>query len=364
MKSRKIFRNDKNRNIKIIEQSEGADMRGKDIRSEASRKFDLICLGRLGVDLNCNQHNCPMSEVESFSPTVGGSPANIAIGAAKLGASVGFLGRISDDQFGDFILKKLAEYGVDADQVVRDKSGAKNGLAVTEILTPTKSGSVLYRDQVADLNLTYEDISEEYIAQSKILLVSGTALARSPSREAAFLAAHYAHKHKVKLAIDIDHRAYTWTCPKESALYYQMFCCQADIIIGNSSEFDVMCLYYMPDRESDETLAKSLLQDGASLVMMKYGEKGSVAYEADGTVTKCGIFPADLKKTFGSGDAFAAGLLTGIAQGKSLQESMTDGSAAASIVVSSYSCSAASPTRKELDEYIRTHPMTAFGGRA
>lgn len=339
-------------------------MNDKTFLKKTSRKFDLICLGRLGVDLNCNQHNCPMSEVESFSPTVGGSPANIAIGAAKLGASVGFIGRISDDQFGDFIMKKLRQFGVNTDNVVRDTTGAKNGLAVTEIISPKKSGSVLYRDQVADLNLTYSDISEEYIAQSKILLVSGTALARSPSREAAFLAAYYAQKNGVKVALDIDHRAYTWSCPEESAIYYQMFCKQCDIIIGNDGEFDAMSLYYMPNRESDRALAQGLLRDGASLVIMKYGEAGSVAYETDGAVTKCGIFPAELKKTFGSGDAFAAGLLTGIAKRKALFDSMADGSAAASIVVSSYNCSEASPTREELDAYMRSHTMTEFSGRA
>ena len=79
-----------------------------------NRKFDLVCLGRLGIDLNCNQYNRPMCEVDSFSPTVGGSPANIAIGAAKLGASVGFVGRVSNDQLGSFILKKLPSWPTSA----------------------------------------------------------------------------------------------------------------------------------------------------------------------------------------------------------------------------------------------------------
>lgn len=107
-------------------------------------------------------------------------------------------------------MKKLDAFGVNIDNVIRDTDGARNCLAITEILSPAKSGSVLYRDQVADLNLTYSDISESYLAQSKLLLVSGTALSRSPSREAAFLAAYYARKHNVAVALDIDHRPYTW----------------------------------------------------------------------------------------------------------------------------------------------------------
>lgn len=316
------------------------------------RNFDIICLGRLGVDLNCNDHNCELYDVTSFSPTVGGSPANIAIGAAKLGAKVGFIGRVSDDKFGTFVLKKLAEFSVDTQGVHRDDRGAKNCLAITEIISPKKSGSILYRDNVADLNLTYKDIDENYISQTKVLLVSGTALAASPSREAVFLAAYYAKAHGVFVALDLDYRAYTWTCPEESSLYYRMFCEKCDCVIGNEDEIKVLEQLWYKDAAFDgDTSAKRLLAAGAKLVIIKYGEDGSVAYTQDGQRERCGIYPADLKKTFGSGDAYAAGLLTGLTHGKSLFDSMADGSAAASIVVSRYSCSEASPYAKELEEY-------------
>lgn len=324
------------------------------------KKYDVICLGRLGIDLNCDDHNCELHEVKSFSPTVGGSPANIAIGAAKLGAKVGFIGRVSDDKFGTFIEQTLEAYGVDRSGVKRDKAGAKNCLAITEIIAPKKSGSILYRDNVADLNLTYGDISEEYIRSSKVLLVSGTALAKSPSREAAFLAAYYAKKNGVKVALDLDYRPYTWSCREESALYYIMFCEKCDIVIGTADEFAVIQELWVQEadgREADEATARDLLRKGVDLVIVKYGEDGSVAYTASGEKISCGIYPADLKKTFGAGDAFAAGVLYSMTHGKNVYDAMCVGAAAASIIVSRYSCSDSSPTAEELKGFMESHTM-------
>ena len=323
----------------------------------SDRPLDLICLGRLGIDLNCNDHNCELHHVKSFSPTVGGSPANIAIGAARLGIKVGFIGRVSNDKFGTFILETLALDHVDTTCVVRDMDGAKNCLAVTEIITPQNSGSILYRDNVADLNLTYADVKEEYIAKAKVLLVSGTALARSPSREAALLAAYYARKNNVKVALDLDYRPYTWRCPEESSLYYRMFCEKSDMIIGTKEEFAVLQhLWSEGEEPGDEKMVRRLMADGAEVVIVKDGSRGSVAWTESGA-ERCGIYPADLKKTFGAGDAFAAGLLAGLTNGKTLKDSMMQGAAAASIVISRYSCSASSPYTDELESFMEANQM-------
>ncbi len=317
-----------------------------------NKELDIICLGRLGIDLNCNDYNCELHEVKSFSPTVGGSPANIAIGSAKLNAKVGFVGRTSNDKFGTFILNTLAKYKVDCGGVKRDEL-AKNCLAITEIISPEKSGSILYRENVADLNLSYEDIDESYISKAKILLVSGTALAKSPSREAAFLAAYYARKNGVKVALDLDYRPYTWNNVYESSLYYTMFCEKSDIIIGTDEEIEVMRDFWKLEASDDEKTAQKLLDNGAELVIIKFGAKGSKAWTKTSKTT-CGIYPADLKKTFGSGDGFASGLLSSLTQGLDLQEALWRGAAAASIVISRYSCSESSPTVEELNEFMQS----------
>jgi 5-dehydro-2-deoxygluconokinase len=317
--------------------------------------IDLVCIGRLGVDLNCDDVNCSLKDVRSFHPTVGGSPANIAIGSKKLGIKVGVISRISNDSIGDYVISELENYGVDISQVVRDDKGAKNCLAITEIKAPNQCGGILYRDNVADLNLSYEDISEEYIKNAKAILVSGTALAASPSREAVLLAIAYAKKHDTTVIIDIDYRAYTWRSIEESSLYYSIVCDACDIIIGTREEFDVVEYIYDKENEDDKLSAKRWLDRKTKLVVVKRGEDGSTSWTNEGDEISHPIYPADLKKTFGAGDAYASGFISTLIKGGDIYTAMKHGSAAASIVVSGYDCSKTSPTEEELAEYIKNH---------
>lgn len=103
-----------------------------------NRPFDVIALGRVGVDMYANDVNCPMEEIRSFSPYIGGSPANIAMGTAKLGLKTGFIGRIAPDGFGRFIISKFQKAGIDTAGLVYDNSGANTQIAVSEILSPER----------------------------------------------------------------------------------------------------------------------------------------------------------------------------------------------------------------------------------
>src|SRR5690625_1774727 len=136
-----------------------------------------------------------MEDTTSFTKYVGGSPANITIGASRLGLKAGFIGKVSDDQMGRFITRYLEENTIDTSSVAVDNTGAMTGLAFTEIKSPEDCSILMYRDNVADLKLDTTNVSEAYIKKSKTLLISGTALAASPSREAVFLALDYARKH-------------------------------------------------------------------------------------------------------------------------------------------------------------------------
>lgn len=170
------------------------------------KRFDLIAVGRACIDLNATEYNRPMEETMTFSKYVGGSPANIAIGSSKLGLKTGFIGKVSDDQHGRFIQSYMEKVGVDTSQMVKDTEGHKSGLTFTEIKSPKECSILMYRTDVADLNLRPEDVSEGYIAQAKILLISGTALAKSPSREAVFQAVDYAKRQNVPIAFELDYR--------------------------------------------------------------------------------------------------------------------------------------------------------------
>lgn len=326
------------------------------IEFQTDRDLDLIGIGRACIDLNANEINRPMEETVSFTKYVGGSPANITIAAARLGLSTGFIGRVANDQFGRYIVKYMADQGVDISGMVTDHSGSVTGLSFTEIKSPTECSILMYRDNVADLKLQVADVREEYIKRTKALLISGTALAKNPSREAVFRAIELAKLHGVAIIFDIDYRPYSWGSADEVAVYCQLVAERSDIIFGGREEFDLLEPYNRNAGETNDLFtAKLWLSRGAKLVVVKHGSQGSIAFTANGLNVRAGVFPARMVKTFGAGDSFAGAFIYGMMKGLSVERCLELGSASASIVVSSHSCSEAMPRLESIEDVIAQH---------
>lgn len=315
----------------------------------ANKPFDLIALGRACIDLNATEYNRPMEETMTFSKYVGGSPANIAIGAAKLGLNAGFIGKLSDDQHGRFIRSYMEKVGVDTSEMVIDTEGHKTGLTFTEIKSPEECSILMYRDDVADLYLRPEEVSESYIAQAKVLLISGTALAISPSREAVFQAVAYAKKLEVPIVFELDYRPYTWTSDDETSVYYKWAAEQADVVIGTREEYDIL---EHTDSGNDKATAHSFLSKRAQLVIIKHGVEGSYAYTGSGEVCFAGVYKTNVLKTFGAGDSYASAFIYALLQEKPIETALRYGSASASIVVSKHSSSEAMPSLSEIEALV------------
>lgn len=313
------------------------------------KSFDLIAIGRACIDLNAVEYNRPMEETLTFTKYVGGSPANIAIGVSRLGLKAGFIGKIADDQHGRFIKKYMSDAGIDTSGLIVDQEGHKTGLAFTEIKSPEECSILMYRDQVADLYLKPEEVDESYIKQSQILLVSGTALAQSPSREAVLKAIHLAKKHGVKVVFELDYRPYTWKSKEEIALYYSLVAEESDIVIGTRDEYDVM-----ENREggTNEETTRYLFRHKAELVIIKHGVEGSYAYTKTGDVFRAHAYKTKVLKTFGAGDSYASAFLFALVKGKDIETALKYGSASASIVISKHSSSEALPQVQEIEALI------------
>lgn len=175
------------------------------ISFDRSKEFDTVLLGRVAIDFNpayneqVKEEFKPLKNVHMFEKFVGGSPANISVGITKHGMKAGFIGKVSDDQFGEYVIDYFNEQGIDTSQISKAQHGEKLGLTFTEMLSPKESSILMYRNQAADLQLSVEDIDEDYLKRSKALLISGTALAESPSREAVLKAVMLAKKTTSKL---------------------------------------------------------------------------------------------------------------------------------------------------------------------
>ena len=166
------------------------------------RKLDCIPVGRLAIDLNTPTMRESFAESPSVNRYVGGSPANTAVGLAKLGCRTGFIGKISSDSLGDFALNYVKNLGIDTACIFRAEKEVPIGLAFTENLNG-KTNLMMYRNEkVADLLLEPAEIKEDYIASSRSIIISGTALSASPSRDACFKALEYAKKHDLLIVFD------------------------------------------------------------------------------------------------------------------------------------------------------------------
>ncbi|MFD2307861.1 5-dehydro-2-deoxygluconokinase [Enterococcus termitis] len=314
-----------------------------------AKRFDIIALGRACIDLNAVEYNRPMEETITFKKYVGGSPANIAIGSARLGAKVGFIGKISNDQHGRFIENFMADVGIDTSQMIVDQHEHKSGLAFTEIKSPEECSILMYRDQVADLYLKPEEVDEQYLKQTDLLLISGTALAQSPSREAVLKAISYARKNQIKVAFELDYRPYTWQTPEEVSIYYSIIAEHADIVIGTRDEYDEM---EGKSGGTNQETTNYLFQHRPELIVIKHGVKGSYAYTKDGAIYQAGSYKTKVLKTFGAGDSYAAAFLYALSNGKDIETALKYGSASAAIVVSKHSSSEAMPTVQEIEQLI------------
>ncbi|WP_308582791.1 5-dehydro-2-deoxygluconokinase [uncultured Parolsenella sp.] len=327
------------------------------IELDQTRPLDIVLLGRIAIDFNpaysdsVKEEFKPLKDVHYFEKYVGGSPANITVGVTHHGLKAGFIGKVSDDQFGDFVTEYFNAQGIDTSHVTRCTNGEKIGLTFTEMLSPSESHILMYRNCIADLQLSVDDIDPDYIASAKMLLVSGTALAESPSREAAIKAALVARQVGTPVVFDIDYRAYNWKSADEISIYYSYVANLADIIMGGREEFDLTEALIRPGM-TDEQSAAYWQQRNAKIVVIKHGMEGSTACCDDGEKFSIKPFPVTARKGFGGGDGYGSGFLYGLFQGWDIQDCLEFGSAEASMMVRANNCSDALPGPDEVRAFI------------
>ncbi len=330
----------------------------KYIEFDESRPIDLVLLGRVAIDFNpayndqVKEEFKPLKKVHMFEMFLGGSPANITVGVTRHGLKAGFIGKVSDDQFGEYVVDYFNNIGVDTSHITKCKNGEKLGLTFTEMLSPSESSILMYRNCIADLQLHVDDIDEDYIKNAKAILISGTSLAQSPSREAAMKAVLLAKRNNTRIIFDIDYRAYNWENDDTISIYYSAVAKEADIIMGSREEFNLTEKLIKPGMTDEESAA--LWQSyHAKIVVIKHGMKGSTAYTCDGQKFSIKPFPVEARKGFGGGDGYGSGFLYGLYSGWEIIDCLEFGSAEASMMVRSNNCSDSLPGPDEVRAFIK-----------
>lgn len=323
----------------------------KDLHFPEQRDLDVVPVGRVAIDFNPTEYFRSLVECELFKKYIGGSPANTAIGLARLGERVGFIGKVSNDRFGDYAIHVFQNEGIDTSCLTKVAGNEKLGLAFTEVISEQENGLLMYREGAADLALSMEDISQKYIEKARAVVISGTALTASPSREACIKIMRLVKRTGGVLIFDIDFRPYGWNSRKEAGAYFSIVASESDIIMGSREEFDLTESFMGADG-SDTDSARLWHSKNAKLLIIKHGKQGSNAFSASGENYRVRPFPVKFMKSTGGGDAYSSALLHGLLRGWALKDCLEFGSASASMLVGSHSCSADMPTEDAIKEFI------------
>ena len=319
--------------------------------NDRRRRFDLVCMGRAAVDLYGEQIGGRLEDMQSFAKYLGGSPANTAVGASRLGLQVAMLTRVGDEHLGRFVRETLDAEGVDTSHVRTDPARL-TALVFLGIRDRDTFPLVFYREQCADMGLVADDVDPAFIASARALLISGTHLSQPPTFEACLKAMQAARAAGTRVVLDIDYRPVLWgltapglgerrfvASPQVSA-QLQRVLSLCDLIVGTEEE-----IHIAGGSDDSRVALAAIRQHSPALIVMKRGPTGCVAYAADidGGVAGPG-FAVEVFNVLGAGDAFMAGLLRGWVRGAPLAEALRYANACGALVVSRNGCAPAMPS--------------------
>ena len=307
--------------------------------------FDVLTIGRVGIDLYPLQSNVSLDKVEAFKKGIGGSPTNVAIAAARHGLRAAVITRTGIDPFGQFIKDELTRLGV-SDEFVFGVKGLNTPVVFAEIFPPDSFPLYYYREPIApDLIIEPQELDLEAIKRAKIYWSTLTGLSEEPSRSAHH-AAWNARAAGALTVLDLDYRPTLWESPDAASAQISKALEKVSIVIGNLEECKLATSESDPDR-----VANALLSKGADIAVVKMGPKGVLAKSHNETVIKL-PHPIKVLNGLGAGDSFGGAFCYGLLEGWNLDRVITFANMAGAINASRSDCSTAMPTTQEVESAL------------
>ncbi|GAB3386783.1 5-dehydro-2-deoxygluconokinase [Amycolatopsis echigonensis] len=303
--------------------------------------FDLVTMGRIGVDIYPEQTGVGLEDVTSFGKYLGGSATNVAVAAARYGRRSAVITKTGDDPFGRYLHRALGEFGVD-DRFVGTSAHLPTPVTFCEIFPPDDFPLYFYRfPKAPDLDLFPEELDLDAIRAAKVFWVTVTGLSQEPSRSAT-LAALEARGREGITVLDLDYRPMFWESREQAREWVGKALDHVTVAVGNLDECDTA----VASREPREA-AKALRDRGISLAVVKQGPKGVLAVDDSGEVEVPPV-PVDVVNGLGAGDAFGGALVHGLLSGWDTERVMRFANAAGAHVAGELSCSDAMPTEAQV----------------
>ena len=310
------------------------------------REFDLLTMGRSSIDLYANEVGAPFIEIKSFAAYVGGCPTNIAVSARRLGLRTALLNAVGEDLVGDFVKNFLDREGVETRYGVR-KRGRRTSAFLLGIEPPDRFPIVPYREGGPDFELNINDVLAAPIPQSRALLLTGSGLARQPSRDATVFAAEQARAYHTLVILDLDFRAELWQDVRAYGVAVRSILPLVDVVLGTSEEVSAAFLTGW----TGEAVAR-VLTAGPEALVLKRGAENTLVHVRGGETLEVPTFKVDVLNVLGAGDAFAGGFLYGYLKGWDFYRAARMGNACGAIVVTRHGCANFMPYEEEALRFV------------
>jgi len=332
--------------------------------SSADRPLDVICLGRAAVDLYGEQIGSRLEDVSGFAKYLGGSSANIAFGTSRLGLRSAMLTRVGDEHMGRFVREELAAAGVDVSHVVTDPERL-TGLVILGLKDKETFPLIFYRRDCADMAISKDDFSPEFIASSRALLITGTHFSTEQTYEASKTAMEHARAAGTRVILDIDYRPVLWgltgigegenrfVSDDSVSAHLQTVLPFCDLIVGTEEEVHIA-------GGTTDTLSalKRIRELSDATIVLKLGALGCTVLEGaiPDSMDSFEVFTGvrvEVLNVLGAGDAFLSGFLRGWLRDESPERCCAYANACGALVVSRHGCAPAIPSGEELDYYLQ-----------
>lgn len=315
--------------------------------------YDLVAMGRTGVDIYPLQHGVGLEDVKTFQKFLGGSATNVAVAAARYGRRAALITRTGRDAFGRYVRAEAARLGVDP-AFITEVDGPPTPVTFCEVFPPDDFPLYFYRYPIApDLLIEAAELPREAIEQAGIFWSTVTGLSQEPSRSAHF-AAWQIRGRRQHTILDLDYRPMFWPHPDEASAQVGKALEHVTVAVGNREECEVAVGETDPQRAAD-----ALLERGVEIAVVKQGPKGVLA-ATRGERVEVPPFPVEVVNGLGAGDAFGGALCHGLLAGWDLRRILEFANVAGAIVASKLECSTAMPTEGQVQEHLATRePIVA-----
>lgn len=291
-----------------------------------------------------------LEDVKKFTRSIAGAELNVSVGLARLEHDVYYATQVGDDPLGKSIKKYIEKENINSHFVFQSDEYL-TGLQIKEKVLTGDPHVANFRKNSAATKLNVEKIEKINFATFDYIHLSGVFLALSPETKAvSHFFAEEGRKNGAYITFDPNLRPHLWSSEEEMVKSINAIAAKSDVVLPGISEGKILTGYTEP-----EEIADFYLTGNTKLVVIKLGEKGAYVKgkEGEGKYIK-GFKVEEIVDTVGAGDGFAVGIVSGLAEGLSIEDTVIRGNAIGAIQLMSASDNEGLPSRDKLEKFIQT----------